>query len=422
MRRFDGLRYGLMGLPLAFVALPLYVVLPNYYAKNFAVPLASLGVLLLVVRMFDAVIDPLLGRWADCLFRRTPTHIFGQITVLAAGLVGGFFALFFPPAQVVQSAATLLTSSLLLWAGLCLIVCYVCFSALSIAHQSWGAMLGGDAAQRSRVVAWREGLGLMGVVLASVTPLVFGLTTTSALLAGFLALGIGAWTYAPRPACVALAQNQEGGGLWTPLLQPAFRKLLLVFMVNGIASAVPATLILFFVQDQLLAPAYMESWFLGAYFVAAALALPLWTRCIARFGLEKSWLSGMVLAIGVFVFASLLDAGDTTEFLIVCALSGVAMAVDLVAPAALLAGLLQTGEKDGPDAGTYFGWWNLATKFNLALAAGIALPLLNVLGYTPGMRSPEALQSLTWTYCLLPCGLKVIAVFLLLFYILRKPL
>ncbi|MBV5346356.1 MAG: MFS transporter, partial [Rhodoferax sp.] len=62
MRLFDGLRYGLMGLPLAFVALPLYVVLPNYYAKNFAVPLASLGVLLLVVRMFDAVVGPVLGR------------------------------------------------------------------------------------------------------------------------------------------------------------------------------------------------------------------------------------------------------------------------------------------------------------------------------------------------------------------------
>ena len=83
MRLFDGLRYGLMGLPLAFVALPLYVVLPNYYAKNFAVPLASLGVLLLVVRMFDALVDPLLGRWADRLFRRTPAQIFGQIAALA---------------------------------------------------------------------------------------------------------------------------------------------------------------------------------------------------------------------------------------------------------------------------------------------------------------------------------------------------
>ena len=30
----DGWRYGLMGLPLAFVALPLYVLLPNYYARE----------------------------------------------------------------------------------------------------------------------------------------------------------------------------------------------------------------------------------------------------------------------------------------------------------------------------------------------------------------------------------------------------
>lgn len=428
MRLFDGLRYGFMGLPLAFVALPLYVVLPNYYAKNFAVPLASLGVLLLVVRMFDAVVDPLLGRWADRLFRRTPAQIFGQIAALAAGLVVGFVALFFPPAFVLQSAETFFTPPLLLWAGGCLVVCYVSFSALSIAHQSWGAMLGGDAAKRSRVVAWREGLGLLGVVLASVTPLLFGLTVTSVLLAGFLSLGIGAWAYAPRPAIAELASSQEGRSLWAPLLQPAFRQLLLIFMVNGIASAVPATLILFFVQDRLQAPAFMESWFLGVYFVAAALALPLWTRWIAQFGLEKSWLAGMVLAVGVFVFAALLDAGDTTEFLIVCALSGVAMAVDLVAPAALLAGLLQNSEKKIPDAekmpeaGTYFGWWNLATKFNLALAAGISLPLLNLLGYAPGMRSPEALQSLTWTYCLLPCGLKVIAALLLLFHTLRKPL
>jgi hypothetical protein len=33
----------LLGLPLAFVALPLYVVLPNHYAREFGVPLATLG-------------------------------------------------------------------------------------------------------------------------------------------------------------------------------------------------------------------------------------------------------------------------------------------------------------------------------------------------------------------------------------------
>ena len=38
----QGVRYGALGLPLAFVALPLYVVLPNHYASTFGIPLATL--------------------------------------------------------------------------------------------------------------------------------------------------------------------------------------------------------------------------------------------------------------------------------------------------------------------------------------------------------------------------------------------
>ena len=56
-----GLRYGALGLPLAFVALPLYVVLPNHYAEQFGVPLAALGAVLLAVRSLDALLDPWIG-------------------------------------------------------------------------------------------------------------------------------------------------------------------------------------------------------------------------------------------------------------------------------------------------------------------------------------------------------------------------
>mgnify|MGYP003438718735 CR=1 FL=1 len=64
----NGLAYGLLGLPLAFVALPLYVILPNHYARAFGLPLALLGAILLGARLFDALIDPLLGRQSDRLF------------------------------------------------------------------------------------------------------------------------------------------------------------------------------------------------------------------------------------------------------------------------------------------------------------------------------------------------------------------
>jgi len=38
-----GFGYGLLGLPLAFVALPLYVHLPNLYASRYGLSLATLG-------------------------------------------------------------------------------------------------------------------------------------------------------------------------------------------------------------------------------------------------------------------------------------------------------------------------------------------------------------------------------------------
>ena len=84
-------------------------------------------------------------------------------------------------------------------------------------------------------------------------------------------------------------------------------------------------------------------------------------------------------------------------------------------PGALLAGVIHAGQARHPAlaAGGYFGWWNFATKLNLALAAGISLPLLDWLGYAPGHASEEGLRALVIGYALLPCGLKLCAGLLL---------
>jgi Na+/melibiose symporter-like transporter len=208
--------------------------------------------------------------------------------------------------------------------------------------------------------------------------------------------------------------------VWQPFARADFRSLLAVFVVNGIASAVPATLILFFVQDRLQAPPSSEPLFLGSYFIAAALAMPLWLILVRHMGLARTWGVGMLLSIAVFVFASQLGAGDITEFVVVCALSGVALGTDLAVPSALLAGIIKTSGDQGRSEGAYFGWWNFATKLNLALAAGVALPVLGALGYVPGARDAQALQTLTWAYCLLPCALKLLAASLLYTLIIRK--
>lgn len=411
-----GLRYGLLGLPLAFVALPLYVVLPNHYARSFGVPLAALGAVLLAARLFDAVLDPWIGRWIDRLFARSHRSVLGAGAGAALVLAFGLWGLLFPPAVLRGEVVPLLA-----WAGTLMAVTYTAYSVASVAHQTWGTRLGGNEAQRSRISAWREGLALVGVLTAAVLPGTLGLGATVAAFAVLLALGWWAWSAAVVPTArgLTLGVLAHQNALAHPLRQPRFVRLLAVFVVNGTASAVPATLVLFFVQDRLQAPASVEPAFLATYFLCAALSLPLWVRLVPRLGLARSWLAGMALSVGVFIWAATLGAGDVTAFLIVCALSGVALGTDLALPSALLTGLMDELGERGQREGAYLGWWNFAAKLNLALAAGLALPLLGAFGYQPGARDPQALWTLTVAYCLLPCGLKLLAAGLLQVLVIR---
>jgi Na+/melibiose symporter-like transporter len=195
----------------------------------------------------------------------------------------------------------------------------------------------------------------------------------------------------------------------------------MVFMLNGLASAVPATLVLFFVQDLLQAPKAMEPLFLGLYFAAGALSFPLWLKVIDRIGLLGTWATGMTLSVLAFVSVITLGAGDTTGFLVVCALSGMALGADLTVPGALLNQLIDRCGERGRTDGAFMGWWNLATKLNLALAAGLSLPLLGLWGYAPGQQGADAVLALGLAYGLLPCVLKLLAGLALFTGLMRRP-
>ena len=124
-----GLRYGLLGLPLAFVALPLYVHLPNVYASRYGMPLATLGAVLLLARLLDAVTDPWLGHLSDRLQARSPRHVLLAASLAALLLVLGVALLFFPPWRQPDDPVALL--------GV-LALTFLALSLLAIAHQSWG--------------------------------------------------------------------------------------------------------------------------------------------------------------------------------------------------------------------------------------------------------------------------------------------
>ena len=59
------LGYALPALPIAALSLPFYVMVPEFYTKDVGIPIATVGFVLLLVRILDAVTDPLAGALSD---------------------------------------------------------------------------------------------------------------------------------------------------------------------------------------------------------------------------------------------------------------------------------------------------------------------------------------------------------------------
>lgn len=398
-----GLAYGGLAAPLAFVSLPLYVNLPYHYASVAGTPLAGLGAVLLATRALDALVDPAIGRQADRLLRRGTASAAAAAALAGLLMVLGFGALWHPPFGAQTQVG------LLGWLACSLLVCTLAYSFLTILHQAWGTRWGGAPAWRARVTAWREGATLVGVLLASVLPSWLGLDATTAVLALGLVLGLTGLYRLQAP----VAQQQPADGpAASPWADAGFRRLLSIFMLNGVAAAIPATLLPFFVADRLQSPA-LQPVLLLCFFGAAAMGLPLWVKAVSRWGLAPSWRAGMLASVLVFGCTPWLGAGDGMAFAAICLASGLALGADLALPGALLTGVIHNSGEGGRGEGRYLGWWTCATKLNLALAAGLALPLLSLAGYRSGGTDPNGLQALAWAYGGLPCLLKLAAAALL---------
>lgn len=95
---------------------------------------------------------------------------------------------------------------------------------------------------------------------------------------------------------------------------------------------------------------------------------------------------GMLVSVRLD-FTPWLGAGDGMAFAVICLASGLHWALILALPGALLTGVIHEEGEGGLGEGRYLGWWTCATKLNLALAAGLALPLLSA-GYRSGGTDP----------------------------------
>lgn len=399
-------RYSMFGAALAFAGPPIYIHTPRLYADQHGLGLAAVGAILLGLRILDFGQDPLLGWWIS----RTKIAKRAIAAIFASVLGLGALALFVP--------APLFDGRI--WLALSLAVVFTGFSGLQILFYSAGVNLAETRGPltHDRISGWREAGVLAGICAACVAPLalarVFGEVVGFKAFAVVFCLFLAYAAFRMRdvwPIGHCVQQDTPGASRLRRLFEDTgVRRLLLIGLLNSLPGGLTATLFLFFVEDRLQAGGHAGPMLL-LFFASAGLAAPLWSRAAARFGPKAAMLCGMVAAIFAFLWALTLGAGDWAAFYVISAASGAALGADMTLLPAMLARRLAA---TGLDSAQAFGFWGFINKASLAVAAGVALPLIGHAGFAPGPGNTEAaLGALTIAYAGAPCALKALAAALL---------
>jgi glycoside/pentoside/hexuronide:cation symporter, GPH family len=405
LRTADIVKYSTLAIPIAFAGFPLYVLAPDYYATMHGVSLTVLGMLLLGLRVFDAVQDPLIGMLSDRYRHVLPAIMLIASAMLCVGIYGLFNLVIFSP---------------VLWFSLCIAVTVTAYSVLSINLNTLGGLWSDNSTAQTRIAGLREAFGLIGLVVAVSLPVWLKQQIPPSQVYACYALILAVlmsiawmvfWPWIAARHAAVITPKEKGTYAWRDCLKSIPREtrcFLGIYGLSMLASSLPAVLVIFFVRDLLGAEA-LTGVFLLFYFLSGAASMPLWKFISTKRGMYTSWALSMVLAVGSFVGAFFLNNGDVWHYALICAVSGLALGADLALPPAILALHIHRHHHTS-HAATHYALLALVAKLSLALASAIALPLLDLVGFTPAQHNNHtALLSLSIIYALVPCVLKLIA-------------
>lgn len=412
--------FSFLALPLAFVGIPIYLNIADFYARKFDISLATIGILLIFIRIIDALQDPFIGYFSDYLSQKKVTRkniIYGSSALLCIA----FYLVFNPPKSLDENF-------LILWFSCSLIATYTFFNFTIINFESLAAIMAKSDQQRILINSFKEMLGVIGMIFAFSFPAVlisfFNLDTDnlymvlSLVFASLMLLASFGFFRKVNFKEEVINLHQKPKTKFFAIFQDRkFLVFLGIFLLNAVAVGLPAANLNFYVSDVL----QMEEklgWFLSIYFISACCFIPLWKYLATRFGMIKSWIFSIAGSVLTFSFAYFLTSENANYFYLVCFLSGAFLGADLIMPPAILAKI--TADKQ-EKISSYFSWWNLTAKMSLMIAASSSLIFLGLSGYQPGSLV-EGVDNISFFYALLPCILKTLTIFNLIYIIKKFPL
>ncbi len=421
--KFDRLvAYSTLQLPLAMAALPVVLNVSHFYGEVVKLSLYVMGAIFIIARVVDAIQDPVIGLISDRFTRRGPRGRLTFVALMTPLLGGGFYMLFDPPDSMIGDQ-TLMAA----WLLAALLLVHLGYSGVSISYHAHGAELTDDYNERTKVTVGREVFGLLGMTLAVVLPtyLTFKLGESQGYeMLGLIFLPILLVLAAPtmmwagpsvHPPVLHASRN-----IFVTFVQPLknrlYRRLLLIFVVNGAALGVAVTVMLFYVEHVLQGSKKEAGIILLVYFIAGAASVPLWLLLSRRLSKAAAWFVGMVLTAIAMSLAIFVGPGDFYWFLAISVFTGLGIGADYGLPPSILADVInaQEGGESRGKTGTYFGLWALATKLATAIGAAGSLPVAAFLGFNPDKKEYDT-TALMFVYIVLPVVIKIIAALLLWF-------
>lgn len=407
--------FGFLSVPLATGGLPLVLYLTPYYAAVSGMSLAMIGLILTLTRVTDVITDPLIGALSD----RTPARYGRRGLWIALGLpvmAASTVAVFDPPAA---------PGPLYLFATVAAL--YFGWTLISIPLGAWAAELSSDYHERSRLTGARTWGGVVGALLAILAPLVLagvadaGYAAAASETPGSLQpmLKVLAWTTAVllalsvpvilmtvrQPAFTRQTEPDLRRGLRLIASNNAFKRLLLSSIFAAVGWNSIHALFMFFVTMVLLADQQQWPLIVLAYMVGQLLGTPFIVMLAPRF--SKHRLLAVCSLVSITLFSGVLTLGPG-DWLIYAALNFV---TGLLAPSIAILGPSMAADvidQDHLDSGEqrgalFMALWSMADKLAVAVAVGIALPLVQWLGFDPAVQNDAAgLRALQYAFCGVP--------------------
>jgi GPH family glycoside/pentoside/hexuronide:cation symporter len=331
--------FGAISMPLSLLAIGVFMFVPRVYASLGEISMADAGLAILATRIWDVVTDPLIGWLSD----RTRTRFGRRIPrmVLAwAPLSLAVWKLFHPPGDAG-------VAYLAVWS----VVLFTSGTALFMPYAAMGAELSAGYHQRSRVFLYRHLFAVIGTLAAAFLFVVaemrgsdFPERDALRLIAivglAILPLPLLATALSVRePPTASLARAARVGwrtGTRAMARNREYVRILVAYFLNGLANALPVTLIFFYVKQVIERPDWTPT-YLAVYFAAAIAGTPLWLLTARRLGKHVAWRYALVLAVLAFAIVPFLWSGDVLPFLAVALVAGLTLGADLAMPAAMLA-------------------------------------------------------------------------------------